>query len=66
MIEKKSKIQQALDSLEGAIRDAIIFLKKPFDDTPPRVQRLYTEEELKQLYGIKKDIDRYPKRHQEW
>ena len=63
MIEKKSKVRIAIDNL---INDAIIFLKEPFEDKPPAIQKLYTEEEKKELYGIKKDLEQYPERDQEW
>ena len=57
MIEKKSKVREAIDSL---VSDAIIFLKgeKKLHERLP----LYTQEELDQLYCIKKDIQKYPRR----
>jgi hypothetical protein len=57
MAEEKSRVRIAIDSL---ISNAIIFLKgedEKHDSQPP----LYTKEEKDELYGIKKDIERYPK-----
>lgn len=57
MSEEKSKIRQAIDNIANSV---IIFLKgeeeQKFDPQPP----LYTKEEKKELYSIKKDIEQYP------
>jgi len=57
--EQKSKVRIAIDNL---INNVIIFLKgedeEKYDPQPP----LYTKEEKQQLYGIKKDIEKYSKR----
>ena len=53
---EKSKIREVLDNLVDGV---IIWLEgeeKPLQDPP-----LYTREEKMELYGIKKDIERYPK-----
>lgn len=50
---EKNKVREMLDGIVG---DIIIFLKgeeKP-ENNPP----LYTKEELKELYSVKKDVER--------
>lgn len=55
-MSEKSKIRKAVDSL---IEGVIIFLEgeRKYEERRP----LYTREELDELYGIKKDIQRFPK-----
>jgi hypothetical protein len=56
--EEKSKIRQVID---GIANNVIIFLKgeeEEFDSQPP----LYTKEEKKELFSIKKDLEKYPER----
>ena len=60
-MEEKSKVREAIDSIKK-IGDAIIFLKNELFGEEPARPRLYTEEEMRALYNIKKDLDRYPKR----
>ena len=53
MPEEKSKVRRMIDSMKN---DVIIFLKKPFREESRYGKPLYSKEELKELYGIKKDI----------
>lgn len=57
---KENLVRKALDNLKEGLTKTIIFLKgeEKFQSQPP----LYTPEELKELYGIKKDIERFPKK----
>ena len=52
------------DKIKSAFDEAIIFLKGEESSEKPQ-QPLYTKEEKKQLYGIKKDIEKYLKRSEE-
>lgn len=52
------------DKIKSTFDEVIIFLKG--EESPPKSQQpLYTKEELRELYGIKKDIEKYPRKSEE-
>jgi hypothetical protein len=58
LAEEKSKIRAMVDSL---INGAIVWLQGELEEKPDQQPPLYTKEEKKELYSIKKDIEKYPK-----
>lgn len=60
---EKNKVREMLDNI---LNDVIVFLKGEKRENPFKNQPLYTKEELKQLYGIKKDIEKFPKHGEEY
>lgn len=59
---EKNKVREILDNI---LNEVIVFLKNEKPKVLPRNQPLYTDKELKQLYNIKKDIDKFPKHSDE-
>lgn len=57
MPEEKSKVRQAIDSLKSS---AIVFLFGEKEESPSQV-KFYTKDEIEELEGTKRDIQRYPK-----
>jgi hypothetical protein len=58
--DQQNKGRALVDAFEKAV---IVFLKGECEDQESS-RPLYTKEEKRALYGIKKDIERYPRRSQ--
>jgi hypothetical protein len=62
MENEKSKVRQAIDNL---ISGAIIWLHGELEEKPDSQPPLYTKEEKDEMFKIKKDIEKFPKRSDE-
>ena len=49
------------DKIVDMINEVIVFLKGEEDNPNEPLRPLYTNEELKEMYSIKKDIEKFPK-----
>lgn len=53
------------DKLKSTFDNCIVFLKGEEPKSKSQIP-LYTKEEIKKLYGIKKDIEKFPKKAEEY
>lgn len=49
-----------VEKIKESLEEVIIFLKG--EDEENKDKQLYTDEEMRELYGIKKDIQKFPKK----
>ena len=63
--ELEEEIKMSLqDKIKSAFDEVIVFLKGEESSEKPQ-QPLYTKEELKELYSIRKDIEKYPRKSED-